>query len=128
MGAHDWIGSAVTADDIGRKFAKLRAYCDELGRPYDSVLRSHFTMPLMLAETHEAVEAKINSYPPEKIEWCGDALFAGTPDEAIEFYRSLLDAGFQYFIANILAGDESTIDLMAEYLLPAFDGVAVGNP
>ena len=48
MGAHGSIGMAVTDDDIRRKFDRLRAYCDEFGRPFDSILRSQFTMPLVL--------------------------------------------------------------------------------
>jgi alkanesulfonate monooxygenase SsuD/methylene tetrahydromethanopterin reductase-like flavin-dependent oxidoreductase (luciferase family) len=120
MGAHEWIGSAVTSEDIKRKFGKLAEYCAEFGRPFESVMRSQFTMPLIMAETHEQLEDKLNTLPKVTLEWCGDALFAGTPDETIEFYRELQSAGFQYFIANILEADRSTIDLMIKYLVPAF--------
>lgn len=120
MGAHDWIGSAVTSEDITRKFGKLREYLEAEGRPYDSVLRSHFTMPLVMAETEAELEAKLNRLPKATLDWCGDAFFAGTPDETIAFYRDLQALGFQYFIANILDGDLSTIDLMCKYLVPAF--------
>jgi alkanesulfonate monooxygenase SsuD/methylene tetrahydromethanopterin reductase-like flavin-dependent oxidoreductase (luciferase family) len=120
MGAHDWIGSAVTSGDIERKFGKLREYCDEIGRPFESVLRSHFTMPLIMAETEAELDEKLNTLPKATLDWCGDALFAGTPDETVEFYRGLQKIGFQYFIANILDGDLTTIDLMCKYLIPAF--------
>jgi len=120
MGAHETIGRAVTMTDVARKFAKLREYCDELGRPYQSVLRSQFTMPLILAETREALDGKLAGMPQDTLAWCGPALFAGTPDEAISFYRSLTDAGFQYFVANILDGDESTIELLGTEVMPAF--------
>ena len=120
MGAHEWIGSAVTSQDIDRKFGKLREYLTEVGRPYDSVLRSQFTMPLIMAETEEALEAKLAGLPQQTLEWCGDALFAGTPEQTISFYKEMRAAGFQYFIANILDGDLSTIDLMCKYLVPAF--------
>lgn len=121
MGAHEWIGSAVTSEDIARKFGKLQEYCQEYERPYDSVMRSQFTMPLIMAETQEELERKLNSLPQQTLEWCGDALFAGTPAETIEFYRELQAAGFQYFIANILEADRGTIDLMCKYLVPAFN-------
>jgi alkanesulfonate monooxygenase SsuD/methylene tetrahydromethanopterin reductase-like flavin-dependent oxidoreductase (luciferase family) len=120
MGAHDWIGSAVTTDDIARKFGKLREYCDQVGRPYDSVLRSHFTMPLVMAETEAELDEKLNTLPKATLDWCGDALFAGTPEETIAYFRDLKEIGFQYFIANILDGDLSTIDLMCKHLVPAF--------
>jgi alkanesulfonate monooxygenase SsuD/methylene tetrahydromethanopterin reductase-like flavin-dependent oxidoreductase (luciferase family) len=120
MGAHDWIGGAVTSEDIGRKFGKLNEYLDEIGRPHESVLRSHFAMPLIMAETEDELQRKLKSLPQDTLEWCGDALFAGTPDETIAFYRELQAAGFQYFFANILDADLSTIDLMCKYLIPAF--------
>ncbi|HEY8446879.1 MAG TPA: LLM class flavin-dependent oxidoreductase [Thermomicrobiales bacterium] len=120
MGAHETIGSAVTESDIARKFGKLREYCEELGRPFDSVLRSHFTMPLIVDETREKLERKLASMDQPTLERCGPALFAGTPEETIAFYRSLVDAGFQYFILNILDGDEGTIELVAKEVMPAF--------
>ncbi len=120
MGAHETIGRAVTGDDIARKFGKLREYCEEVGRPYESVLRSHFTMPLVLAETHGQLERKLAHYPAETRAWWGPALFAGTPAEAITFYRGLVERGFQYFILNILDGDEETIELAAQAVMPAF--------
>jgi hypothetical protein len=77
-------------------------------------------MPLVMAETEAALTEKLATLPQATLEWCGDALFAGTPEETIGFYRDLVDAGFQYVIANILDGDYTTIDLMMEHLVPAF--------
>ena len=77
-------------------------------------------MPLVMAETQAELDRKLAGMPQDVLEWCGDALFAGTPDETIDFYRDMAAAGFQYFIANILDGDYSTIELMGKYLIPAF--------
>ena len=120
MGAHDTIGKAFSAEDVGRKFAKLREYCDAVGRPWESILRSQFTMPLVLAETESALAAKLAGMPQETLAWCGPALFAGTPEEAVAFYRDLATKGFQYFVANTLGGDEETIELLATAVQPAF--------
>jgi len=120
MGAHEWIGSAVSSADIARKFSKLDGYLAEVGRTPDSVLRSQFTMPLVMAENEAALEAKMSRMPQDVLEWCGDALFAGTPHETIAFYQDLVDAGFRYFIGNILDGDYETITLMGKYLVPHF--------
>ena len=84
------------------------------------MLRSHFAMPLIIAETKSALEEKLAGLPQDTLEWCGDALFAGTPDETIEFYQELRQIGFEYFIANILHQDLDTIGLMTKYLVPAF--------
>jgi alkanesulfonate monooxygenase SsuD/methylene tetrahydromethanopterin reductase-like flavin-dependent oxidoreductase (luciferase family) len=120
MGAHVTIGQAVTDADVARKFAKLREYCAELDRPYESVLRSHFTMPLILAETRDALERKLAAMPQDVLERCGPALFAGTPEEGTAFYRALVATGYQYFIANILDGDDETIELLGTAVMPAF--------
>jgi alkanesulfonate monooxygenase SsuD/methylene tetrahydromethanopterin reductase-like flavin-dependent oxidoreductase (luciferase family) len=120
MGAHDTIGRAFSAEDVGRKFAKLRAYCDEVDRPWDGILRSQFTMPLVLAETQPALAAKLAAMPQHTLAWCGPALFAGTPEAAVAFYQDLAAKGFQYFIANTLAGDEETIELLATAVQPSF--------
>jgi alkanesulfonate monooxygenase SsuD/methylene tetrahydromethanopterin reductase-like flavin-dependent oxidoreductase (luciferase family) len=120
MGAHETIGRAVTLTDVARKFGKIREYCAEAGRPYESVLRSQFTMPLVLGANRDALEQKLSGMDQPTLERCGPALFSGTPDEAIAFYRSLADAGFQYFIANILDGDDDTIELLGTAVMPAF--------
>ncbi len=120
MGAHEWIGNATTSADIERKFGKLQEYLTEFGRPADSICRSQFTMPLVMAEDQAALDAKLAGMDQGVLEWCGDALFAGTPAETIQFYRDLEAAGFQYFIANILDGDYDTVELMGKYLIPEF--------
>ncbi|MBA3416117.1 MAG: LLM class flavin-dependent oxidoreductase [Chloroflexia bacterium] len=122
MGAHDTIGGAFSGEDIARKFAVLDGYLAEAGRSPESVLRSQFTMPLVLAETPHRLQAKLAAMPQDVLAWCGRALFAGTPDEGIAFYRDLAAKGFRYFIANILAGDVETVELLAEAVAPAFAG------
>ncbi|MDQ3225804.1 MAG: LLM class flavin-dependent oxidoreductase [Chloroflexota bacterium] len=120
MGAHPAIGQAVSDLDIARKFAVLKAWCDDYGRPYEGVLRTHFTMPLILAPTRAALATKLADMPQDTLAWAADALFAGTPEEAAEFYRELAALGFQYFIANTLSGDEETVELLGTEVVPAF--------
>jgi len=120
MGAHPAIGQAVTEHDITRKFDVLKGWCNEYGRPYESILRTHFTMPLILSPSQAALEKKLAAMPQETLAWCGDAVVAGTPDDAIEYYKALLPLGFQYFVLNILNGDEETIELLGTEVMPAF--------
>jgi hypothetical protein len=77
-------------------------------------------MPLVLAPTRAALEAKLSRMPQDTLTWAADALFAGTPDEAIAFYRGLAEHGFQYFITNPLGGDEETVELLGSEVMPAF--------
>jgi alkanesulfonate monooxygenase SsuD/methylene tetrahydromethanopterin reductase-like flavin-dependent oxidoreductase (luciferase family) len=118
FGPHEWVGGAFAPTDVRRKFDVLRRFCDEEGRPYESILRSHWTPLLTLAPSRTALDdkrasaripdAKLNTVP----------LFA-TPDEAIAHYDGLLDAGAQYFMATVNGRDTETIDLLTERVLPA---------
>jgi alkanesulfonate monooxygenase SsuD/methylene tetrahydromethanopterin reductase-like flavin-dependent oxidoreductase (luciferase family) len=120
------VGSgAATAGGIRRKLAALRQHCDALGRPFDTVLRTHSTGWLILAENEAAVGGKLQRYFPDGLEqrfsgpWSA-FVFAGTPEQAITYYQELVDAGIQYFIVGTLdAADEETIRLLAEQVMPA---------
>jgi hypothetical protein len=85
-------------------------------------------MPLILAPTQPALEAKLRRMPQETLAWAADALFDGTPDEAVAYYRELADLGFQYFVVNILGGDEETIELLAAEVMPAFAAAGEALP
>jgi alkanesulfonate monooxygenase SsuD/methylene tetrahydromethanopterin reductase-like flavin-dependent oxidoreductase (luciferase family) len=118
MGAHGSIGMAVTDDDIRRKFRVLADYCEEYGRPADAILRSQFTMPLVLGRNQREIDQKLALWPAETVASWGDALVAMTPDKAVDFYRAQAALGYQYFIANILGTDDDTVDLLATHVLP----------
>jgi alkanesulfonate monooxygenase SsuD/methylene tetrahydromethanopterin reductase-like flavin-dependent oxidoreductase (luciferase family) len=130
IGPYEVTGSAVTEADVLRKFAKLREYLDEVGRPYDSVLRSHF-ITLTIGETEAHVERKVAetirklqlAYP-EYAESLAQSnrvgSFAGTPDQVIAYYQGLAELGFQYFLANVTVPDFETVELLGKYVLPAF--------
>jgi alkanesulfonate monooxygenase SsuD/methylene tetrahydromethanopterin reductase-like flavin-dependent oxidoreductase (luciferase family) len=127
FGSHVTTGSAFGTDDVRRKYDVLRGHCAEAGRPYDAILRSHFTMPLLLVETPDRLEAKLATVPPQTLEFCRTSLVAGTPEDAIRYYRDLAAAGVQYFVANILDGDWETIELLATAVMPAFAEYQTGR-
>lgn len=113
-------GSARTADAVRRKLAVLRRHCDELGRPYDDILRTHFTTWLMLATDEAAAQAKLDRYYPHGLS--ADQRLArvvGTPEMAVAYYQALADAGIQYFVVQIPdASDVETIRLLATDVAP----------
>lgn len=99
---------------IPRKLEVLRRHCEAVGRSYESVLRTHLTGWLILAEDDERLGTKVRGYVPEGLDqrftgdWAGFT-FAGTPEQAVGHYRSLAEVGIQYFIVQTLdAGDEET--------------------
>src|SRR6266581_8481333 len=109
------VSGELTSEGIRRKLAVLRQHCDALGRSFDSVLRTHFTGWLILAENDARLQAKLQRYFPEGLErrfscpWSG-FVFTGTPEQAIPYYQELVDVDIQYFIVQTLdAADEETI-------------------
>ena len=120
FGSHAWIGSAFTPTDYQRKYDVLAGHLERFGRQRDDVVRSHFAMPLVIRPTRDSLDATLRSMPQDVLAWCGPALFAGTPAEAIAFYRDLAAIGCQYFVANILTGDWETIELLGTEVMPAF--------
>jgi alkanesulfonate monooxygenase SsuD/methylene tetrahydromethanopterin reductase-like flavin-dependent oxidoreductase (luciferase family) len=125
LGSFGMVGGEGTIAAIERKLEVLQAHCTALGRPYETVLRTHFTGWLILAENDERLRAKVARFFPEGIEqrfagpWRGFAVPA-TVEEAIASDRALIAAGIQYFVVNTLdAADEETIRLLAEQVMPA---------
>jgi hypothetical protein len=104
-------GSAVTAADIRRKLGALARYCAELNRPSDSILPTHITFPLVLAESRSAVNPLFQTLGPEHG-------FSGTPAGAITYFHDLACAGLRYFISIIHPDDLTTISLLAETVIP----------
>jgi alkanesulfonate monooxygenase SsuD/methylene tetrahydromethanopterin reductase-like flavin-dependent oxidoreductase (luciferase family) len=114
---HEWSGSAFQISDVERKYAALRAHCEALGRPYESILRSHFTPLLTLAENEADLERKrANARIPDR-QLRTVPVFA-TPEQAIAHYQALADVGAQYFLATINGSDDETVHLFAEAVAP----------
>jgi alkanesulfonate monooxygenase SsuD/methylene tetrahydromethanopterin reductase-like flavin-dependent oxidoreductase (luciferase family) len=118
FGPHEWVGSAFTLDDVTRKYEVLRGYCEEIGRPFDSILRSHWTPLLTLAPSASELEAKRSASRIPDAGLRTEPLFA-TPSQAIEHYQALADRGVQYFLATVNGRDEEPIRLLADEVLPA---------
>jgi alkanesulfonate monooxygenase SsuD/methylene tetrahydromethanopterin reductase-like flavin-dependent oxidoreductase (luciferase family) len=112
-------GDAHTPDDVRRKYDALRQHCEAIGRPYDSILRSYLNLPVILAETQEAAEAKVATMPPPLLELFRPSMLATTPDKAIAHYRGLVAAGVQYFMCSHWGQDIETLRLLAERVRPA---------
>jgi len=119
-------GSAFHHGDVVRKFEALRSYCKTIGRPYESVLRSYLTLPLVLAETHQALRAKLDAISEDDLAFYRTSLVTGTPSEVIGHYQYLIDAGVQYFIMAAWEQDLETFQLLAEQVVPVLTGVKKG--
>jgi alkanesulfonate monooxygenase SsuD/methylene tetrahydromethanopterin reductase-like flavin-dependent oxidoreductase (luciferase family) len=125
FGAHAVMGGAYHVDDVVRKYAALREHCKRQNRPYNAVLRSHLTMPLVLAETPEALRAKLDNLPQGWLKMFGSSMIAGVPHEVINAYQALASAGVQYFISSVFRNDVETLQIFAEQVMPAVKGVKI---
>lgn len=114
-------GGVDTPADAARKLAALRRHCEELGRPYDDILRSHFSHWVMLAETEDALATKVRHYFPHGLDaFWGAYLIARTTAGAIDYFQSFADVGIQHFDAQVLdPEDHETFSLLAEHVAPA---------
>jgi alkanesulfonate monooxygenase SsuD/methylene tetrahydromethanopterin reductase-like flavin-dependent oxidoreductase (luciferase family) len=119
MGPHSWTGSAFEMADVRRKWTALRGHCQALGRPYESVLRSHVALPVVVRPSaaearvaYEAMHERVRTF------FAPGALVGGTK-EIVGTYLALRDAGFQYFIAALYGPDFETARLLAEQVAPA---------
>ena len=124
LGTFGMIGGEATSAGIRQKLAVLRQHCEDLGRPFDTVLRTHFTGWLILAEDEARLATKLARMAPHGLDqrfsgrWSGFAL-AMTVEQAIAYYRKLVQAGIQYFDIELLdAADVQTIRLLAEQVMP----------
>ena len=111
-------GNVDTPGAAADRFATLRAACREVGRPYDAILRSHFTHWLIVAPTAADVRRKVDRYFPDGLDaFWGAYLVAGTPDEVAAHYREYAAVGVQYFVVQTLdPTDEESIALAAQSL------------
>lgn len=113
--------NAQDIPELRRKLDALQRHCDDLGRPYDEVLKTEFTGWLILAPTEAEVQAKLrNIYPdgiPDTLAYLG--VLAGTPEQIAAHYQQRRDAGIDYFVVQVVDGtDRETVTLLANEVVP----------
>ncbi|MDQ6832188.1 MAG: LLM class flavin-dependent oxidoreductase [Chloroflexota bacterium] len=109
------------------KYAALRRHCEAVERPYESILRSHTLIPLIVAETRNAADAKLDAFlatlPPQfRTPAFREGIAAMTPHEAVGYYRQVIAAGTQYCIATTMENDFETLRLLASHVIPEVQG------
>jgi alkanesulfonate monooxygenase SsuD/methylene tetrahydromethanopterin reductase-like flavin-dependent oxidoreductase (luciferase family) len=115
---HESAGSAFDVGDVERKLGRLKEFCAEIGRPYDSIVRSHYSPLLTLAVDEDKLAEKKRQARIPDAELHTVPLFA-TPDQAISHYQALSDAGVQFFLCLVNGRDDETVHLLADVVIPA---------
>jgi hypothetical protein len=114
FGQSGYQGGAYGVEEVRSKLAALREHCERLGRPYEGVLRTQVAVPVVLAETPAALEAKLQAIPESVRRGHASSTLACGPDEAVDYYRELASAGLTYFIAGVYGNDTESVRLLSE--------------
>ena len=124
FGENQHTGGARTLEDMRRKLDALRRHCADAGRPYETILKSHIGLPVVIGESSDALatklEARFGALATEQAARHRASAVSGTPGELIAYYRGLIDLGFRYFVAAIYSDDAETYELLARRVMPAF--------
>jgi alkanesulfonate monooxygenase SsuD/methylene tetrahydromethanopterin reductase-like flavin-dependent oxidoreductase (luciferase family) len=111
------------AEELRRKLDVLRAHCDAVGRPYESIVRSHLRSRVVLAPTERAAEAKAAALALVRVG--GAPVRPWTPQEMVAAYAPLIRAGLQYVIVNLTEYDDlETVELLAQRVVPELRALA----
>lgn len=119
FGAGNLIGNAWSPEDVRRKYEVLREHCKAFSRPYESILRTHFSLGFELGKSEQSSMRR--SYAAT-FDFSFDR-FVGSTREAVGYYRGLADAGVQYFIVSIRGDDPNVLEALAEQVVPEIVGV-----
>lgn len=111
---------AIRAEGVAKRFEVLKRHCDEIGRPYGEILRTHFTSWLFVAETErDALAKKARYFPNGLTEEQEHTRIFGAPDRIVAYCAELIDAGVQYFVMQTQdASDTETIELLGREVAP----------
>ena len=111
-------------EQVGEIFAALDGHLDDLGRPRNEVLKSHFTTMLVLAPTQEEADKRADAIDTSKSTSAGarnhgrNFLASSSVDRAVAYYQGLRQAGAQYFVVQVNMDDEETMLLLANAVMP----------
>jgi alkanesulfonate monooxygenase SsuD/methylene tetrahydromethanopterin reductase-like flavin-dependent oxidoreductase (luciferase family) len=106
--------TAPTLDELRRKYAVLRRHCEAVGRPYDSLLRTHYRP---LVEFGEGVRTR------EEPDARGRLQLHVDPAGAVTYFRSVIEAGACYLLVGGAGlGTPDALRLFAERVIPAVTG------
>jgi len=106
-------------DAVERKLAVLRRHCDEVGRDYDSIIKSTSIEDIVLVRRGETPEAAM-----ERAHSATGVGFVGTPEALVERLRALAERGIDYVIVSFprLAYDLEPLNRFADEVAPLVTG------
>ena len=123
------VGASIDPAQFRHKYEVLRGHCENLGRDYNSIIKSgemtiHMRLPGQSAKDAAATTLRNYSRAHNReytFEELSASHYIGTVQETTDLMGGLVDAGTEYIIVylNDLARME-TMQLFAEEVMPAF--------
>ena len=115
-------GNVKDDDQLREKLGLIDRLLAEAGRSPETLLRSHFTSWLMVADSDREARRKLDHYYPNGLteEQTRTRIF-GSPETITTYFRGLVELGFEYFTVQIQdSRDLETIRLLGESVAPQF--------
>lgn len=116
---------AARSATIRRKLDALERHCADVGRPSDEVLRTHFTLYLVLAPTEAEAARKVAAIDTARSSSPGTrrdgtrGIIHGTPEQVVAYYQAMVAAGIRYVVVQLDGEDRETIELLATQVMGA---------
>jgi F420-dependent oxidoreductase-like protein len=104
------------AETVGRLFGVLREHCERLGRPYDEVTRSAYTMVIVGRDEAEVAKKRerLSEFIPRR------GWVVGTPEQLVDALGEYARAGCQYLVFRMPDWtDVEAVQLFSERVIPA---------
>jgi F420-dependent oxidoreductase-like protein len=106
-------------ETVKTKLAVLRKHCDDVGRDYDSILKTKLTQ-VLIGEDEAEIKPKVSEVekvmPPGMLR---ETMIYGTPEQVQKQIEEFSDAGVQYLIISFGGPDElQSLRLFGETILP----------
>jgi alkanesulfonate monooxygenase SsuD/methylene tetrahydromethanopterin reductase-like flavin-dependent oxidoreductase (luciferase family) len=120
----DSIPDTVRSSSVRRLIYALAGHCADLQRDPAEILRTHFTLYLILGETMSEARDKANALDTSQSTSPGtrregtNAMLVADPERAARYYNAMASIGIQYFIVQLDARDAQTIELLKSRVAP----------
>lgn len=104
------------------KFDVLRGHCEDVGRDYNSIIKSASVNTIMVGPGQTPEEASAGRRREKSLEEYRKGAFVGSSQEVIDGYSRLAETGIDYFIVSGL-NDVAKLDSLRQFgeeVLPAF--------
>lgn len=123
LGAVSRAAKALTPEDATHKFAVLDGHLAAAGRAANAVLRTGL-LAACLSLNPAAARSRRAGLPPEMAALYEQLPFVETTAELGRQVRAMLATGIRYVIFIVMPGDEQTLQILVERVLPALGETA----